>query len=366
MTKKNNPKKMRENINLFLVNKRLTIKDAMKRMDQAGEKILFLVDKNMRLLGSLTDGDMRRWILNEGVLSEKIDKVFNSNPFFVKEDYDLEAVKDLMIKEKIEWLPVIDRKRRVIDILFWEDIFQKKKKNGNNLNIPVVVMAGGEGLRLNPFTRILPKPLIPIGEDPVSKIIMDRFSGFGCKNFYMILCYKSEMVKTYFSNVRKGYEINYIQEKKPLGTAGGLQFLPKDIAEDFFVTNCDAIIKADYSDIYRFHKEKRHDITLIASMQHLKVPYGVVEIDNPGSLKKIVEKPEYDFLANTGMYVLSKKVLDFIPKNKVFHITDLIHAIKKAGRNVGVYPVSGKSWMDVGQWEEYRKTLTEFNEWVKT
>lgn len=365
MKKNNNSGKMKEDIKLFLGKRRVTVKDAMKKMDEADEKILFMVDDDERLLGSLTDGDIRRWILKEGALLESVDKAFNLHPVFVNEDYNIGHVKKVMVNQRIKYIPVVNKRHKIVDLLVWEDIFKSKQKNKNNLEAPVVMMAGGTGLRLDPFTKILPKPLIPIGDKAVSEIIMERFNECGCKDFYLMLGHKAEMVKTYFHNIGDKYKITYIQENEPLGTSGALHLLPEDFSEDFFVTNCDTIIKADYRDMYKFHLDNEYDMTLISSMQHLTVPYGVIEIDNHGYLRKISEKPEYDFLANTGMYVFKKSILTLIPKGKIFHITDLINIAKKEGRRVGVYPISRKSWLDVGQWEEYRRTLREFDAWVK-
>jgi len=351
------PRKMRKNIALFLVKGRTIVKEAMKKMDKASEKILFVVSKDNKLLGSLTDGDIRRWILNEGMLSESIGKVFNRQPIFVNEDYNVDEIKEIMINKKIGWIPVVDERHKIIDILLWEDIFKRKQETKNNLNIPVIIMAGGKGLRLSPFTKILPKPLVPIGDKPVSEVIMERFNEYGCSLFYFILGYKADMVKVYFHKIGSKYKLNYIQEERPLGTSGGLNLLPKGISENFFVTNCDTVIKADYSDIYKFHTGNKCDMTLIGSVQHFRVPYGVIEVDKQGSLKEITEKPEYDFLASTGMYILNKNTLNLIPKGKIFHITDLVNTLKKKGRRIGVYPVSNKSWLDVGQWEEYKKAI---------
>jgi len=353
-------RKMREDISPLLIKRDVMIRDAMKKMDDGAERILFVIDDNMRMLGTLTDGDIRRWILDDGALSESIDKLFNPNPIFVNEDYEMDGIKEVMIREKIDWIPVVDKKCRIVDVIIWEDIFKKRQRNRDELNVPVVIMAGGKGLRLDPFTKILPKPLIPIGDKPVSELTMDNFYEYACCDFYLILGYKAEMVKSYFDNTEMKYRIHYIKEDKPLGTAGGLNLLPMDFAENFFVTNCDTIIKADYADIYRFHMDNGNDITLVSSMQHFTVPYGVIEISDSGSLKNIIEKPEYDFLTNTGMYVVKKSILDFIPRDEMFHITDLIEVFKKNKKRIGVYPISQKSWLDVGHWEEYRRALKEF------
>jgi len=172
-------------------------------------------------------------------------------------------------------------------------------------------MAGGEGTRLYPFTKILPKPLVPIGDKPILEIIINRFYEYGCTNFNLSVNYKSNIIKAYFSDFKHNYKINYIHEKKPLGTAGSLHILQNRIRKTFFVSNCDILIDADYADILKFHKQSKNKITLVTSMKHFTIPYGICEIGDGGALKNINEKPEQDLLVNTGLYVLEPEVLLF-------------------------------------------------------
>jgi len=216
-------------------------------------------------------------------------------------------------------------------------------------------MAGGKGTRLAPFTNIVPKPLIPVGDKSMIELIMAEFEKYKMLDFYVSVNYKASMIKAYFEDVDHNYNVKYIDEDSPLGTAGALKFVENEFDNTFFVSNCDIIIKADYSEIYNFHVQGNYDITLVASMQHYQIPYGICELSKEGELLQIKEKPEYDFLVNTGMYLLEPKVLKLIPENKFYHITNLIEDIKKNGGKVGVFPVSEKSWIDVGQMEEYKK-----------
>jgi NDP-sugar pyrophosphorylase family protein len=201
---------------------------------------------------------------------------------------------------------------------------------------------------------------MPIGDKPIIEMIVNKFFDHGCKRFYLSLNYKSNLIKAYFSDFEHEYKIDYILEEKPLGTAGSLHFLRNTIKKTFFVSNCDILIEADYSDILEFHLRKKNKITLVSSMKNFTIPYGVCKILNGGVLKNISEKPEYDFLVNTGMYILEPAVLSDVPKNRFYNITELINDYLKKGERVGVYPVSEKSWLDTGQFELLQQALKKF------
>jgi len=218
-------------------------------------------------------------------------------------------------------------------------------------------MAGGKGTRLKPFTKVLPKPLIPVGDKTVVDHIIDRFVDYGIKEFYLTVNYMSKIIQAYFEEKNPDYKISFAEEEEPRGTAGSLTLTKDFLKTPFFVSNCDVIIEADYSDIYQFHLKGRYDITLVAAAKQFHIPYGVCELNHHGGLKNIQEKPEYNFLVNTGLYVLNPKVLGMIPDKGLFHMTHLIEKVKEEKGTVGVYPVSENSWIDVGQWEEYRKAL---------
>ncbi|MFH1581693.1 MAG: nucleotidyltransferase family protein [Pseudomonadota bacterium] len=343
----------------FLVTKDFTIKEAMRRMTNFGQKALFVVDEANMLIGALSDGDVRKWILNGGSLTQSVINICNNNPKFVNENYRVEDVKKIMVKLLIECVPVVNTDNEVVEVLTWENIFvgitPKKKEK---LDAQIVIMAGGKGSRLDPFTRILPKPLIPINDKPIIEIIMDRFNEYGINEFSVSVNHKSRMIKSYFEDMNDKYVVNYIEEEVPLGTAGSLRLLESSrIDRPLLVTNCDIIIENDYAEIVKFHLDNDNDITLVVSLRHYVIPYGVCKIKNGGLLETIQEKPEYDFLVNTGMCVMEREMLELIPENKFFNMTDLIAKAKASGYKVGVFPISEKSWIDIGQWEEYHKAI---------
>ncbi|MGE5328831.1 MAG: nucleotidyltransferase family protein [Deltaproteobacteria bacterium] len=351
---------MEEIFHDLLVHKEISVKQAMNIMDKTSHRLLFVVDKKNKLLGSITDGDIRRWIIKDGQLNESIEKVYNPKPTFFEEKVDMEEVKSTMLTAKIQGIPVVNRNKVIINILFWDDVFTEKFEiKKTKLNVPVVIMAGGKGTRLDPFTRILPKPLIPVGDKAILEIIIDNFTKYHIKKFHVIVNYKGEMIKSYFDNIKKDYKIKYIWEEKPLGTAGGLKLLPEFDEENFFLSNCDVIIKTEYDSILEFHKNSNNDLTIVASMQYYQVPYGVLSINNGGNLVEIKEKPEYNFLVNTGMYAIKTKIIKEIPEDKFFDMNELINLLKDKGYKIGVYPISRKSWVDIGQWAEYHNAVKD-------
>jgi len=254
-------------------------------------------------------------------------------------------------------MPIVSSEGEIIDVILWEDIFKDQEKiKKNNINLPVVIMAGGIGSRLKPLTNVFPKALIPIGEKTMLEQIMDFFSEQGCNKFYISINHKSDMIKYYISGQKNEiYNIEYIEEDKFLGTAGSLSLLKEKIQSTFFVSNCDILIDQDLEDILNFHNSNNNEITIVAAMVNFKIPYGVLETNNNGHLLNIIEKPDYFFKINTGLYVCEPSILEHIPLNQVYDITDLIQNLLFMNKNIGVFPVSEKSWKDIGNWNEFLK-----------
>ena len=341
------------------IHSQATIKEAMEALDKTAEKVLLVVDDEQVLIGTLTDGDIRRHILKGRDLIGTIRNAFHPNPIFIlQKNFDPDKIKAVFLKNKIDLIPILDQNRKVLDFVTWGKAFGNNKKLENQkLDVPVVIMAGGKGTRLEPFTRVLPKPLIPVGDKPVIDHIIDRFRVYGISEFYLTIHHMAKIIRAYFEEKEPDYTVGIVEENEPRGTAGSLKLLSDKLNKPFFVSNCDIIIETDYADLYRFHIQNKYDITLVASAKQFNIPYGICALNGRGSLERIEEKPEYNFLVNAGMYVLNSAVLELIPDNQLFHITHLIDKIKKNGGQIGVYPVSEKAWIDVGQWAEYRKAL---------
>lgn len=349
---------MKKDIEQFLVTPKISVKQAMQHLDSSMGKILFVVNNRKQLLGALTDGDVRRWLLHGGNLQSTIEKVYNPKPLAYSQTTDSKSIREAMLANRAECAPIIDSQRRVIDLIFWQEVFGKKQLiTKQRLTLPVVIMAGGKGTRLDPFTRILPKPLIPVGDKTIIEIIIDKFLSHKVKHFFISVNYKASIIKSYFEELNVPYKVSFLHEKEYLGTVGGLKELQGKFPNSFILTNCDTIIDADYHNLVLHHESKKNDITIVASMMHYTIPYGVCEITKGGLLKKMLEKPEYSFLVNTGMYVIKSKFLKLIPKGKIFHVTELIEKAKRQGAQIGVYPISQRSWIDTGEWAEYKKAL---------
>lgn len=350
-----------ETLNQFIAPLDSTIKAGWKKLGDNGFKVLFVVDHDGVICGSLTDGDVRRWILAEKPITDSLTQVIKKDPIVLKEGYNPELAKKIMLESRIECIPIVDAVGRPRDLLFWDQLFKSQEAAAHEkLGIPVVIMAGGRGVRLDPFTKVLPKPLIPVGDKPIIEIIIEKFREYDVSDFYLSLNYRSNMIKAYFQDLNPDYNLHYVEETQPSGTAGSLHLLKDKIKTTFMVSNCDIIIEANYADILKFHRESKNKITLVCSMRHFPIPYGIVEIENGGTLKEIREKPEFDFLVNTGLYVLEPDLLARIPKDKFYHITHLIEQLRCENERVGVYPIASNSWADIGELKAYQESLEKF------
>ena len=342
-------------IEQLCITKEISIKQAIEQIDDSGRKILLVIEDS-KLAAVVTDGDIRRWILKNGDLSCSVKNIMNINPVYINQ-HEISKAKNIMKKKYIEAIPVVNDKHNVVDIVFWNDEFDEKLNYLEKLTTPIVIMAGGKGTRLYPYTKILPKPLIPIGDTPIIERIMNRFLEYGVSKFYLTVNYKKDMIKSYFRDEEKNYDVEYVEEEKPLGTGGSLYLLKDKLKETFFVSNCDILIDANYSDILKYHKENNNKITVVTSLKQYTIPYGVIELNNKSAISSTVEKPEYNFLVNTGMYILEPDTLEDIPKNEFFHITDLINKYLEQGIKVGTYPVTEKSWLDMGEFKEMDRMI---------
>ena len=338
-----------------MVNKDITLMEAVKLMNASSKQILLVVDEDQILIGVVTDGDIRRSLSENVNFNDSISSVMSATPITLTIPPNKNKALTIMKENDVRHIPLVDSKGRASGLLLWKDFFENGDIHINQKPNTVVIMAGGKGTRLDLFTKILPKPLIPIGEKPIIGHIMDNFSKYGFWKFLISLNYKAEMIKMYFSDNHHKYNIDYIQEKKFLGTAGSLS-LGRNILDDtFIVSNCDVIIDTNLDRLFNYHKNKKNHATILSTVRNIKIPYGVLKSSN-ANLEEIVEKPEYNFVINSGIYVLEPEIIDLIPKNQAVDMPDLLLKGKGKGLKVQIYPMTC-SWFDVGEWGEYKRAI---------
>lgn len=346
----------------FIGNCNMTIVDAMEMIDKNASGVLFIVDDQKKLAGCLTDGDIRRWLITTAKLTSNVTLAMTETPICLNEGKMDDAVT-IMKQRKIAALPVVDANGKLLDVILRSD-FDKvgvDSKKPSLAGVPVVVMAGGRGTRLYPYTKILPKPLIPIGDTPIVERIMNYYTGYGIKKFYMTVNYKKEMIRSYFSNGDFPFEVTYVEEDEPLGTGGSLKLIKDKFDKPLFVTNCDTLIIADYDKVYDFHVKNRNVITMVAALKNTTIPYGVLHTKENGELVGMEEKPKLSHMINTGMYVVDSNVIELIPDNCIFHMTHLVEKVRERGQRVGVYPVSEDSFLDMGEFDEMHRMEEKLN-----
>jgi dTDP-glucose pyrophosphorylase len=336
----------------FIIQKSASVLDAAAAIDAGGRQIVFVCD-GLRLLASFSDGDLRRYILRSGDPSQSVLRAANPNPITCAAGEWSKAQAIIAKNIYIRGVPIVNAGGELISVAFPDN---ERTRRQSRLGVPVVIMAGGKGTRLAPYTDVLPKPLIPLGDMTITEHIMSRFINEGCDDFTMIVNYKGALIKAYFKETPCKGTLRFVDEDDFQGTGGGLKLLTGMFGGSFFLTNCDILIDADYGDILNHHRNSGALITMVCALKRISVPYGTVEIDGSGKPVRFVEKPEYPLLTNTGLYVIEPGFLDMIPDGAFIHITELIQRLIDEGKPVGVYPIGEAGWMDMGQKEELYKT----------
>ena len=327
----------------------ISLSEAMREIDANTNGILFLTDDYDNLIGCITDGDIRRFLLAGGKMDDAAMKAANTHPKVAK---TIEEAKNLYHKKDFVVIPVVDDNGRIIDLYNGNGEVKKERRA---LNIPVVINAGGRGTRLNPFTKVLPKPLIPVGDYPIIELIMKEYQTYNCDEFHIIVNYKRDLMKAYFKESDNHYNITWYDESEPLGTGGGLSLLKGKFDDTFFFSNCDALLTANYERMLQFHKENGNAITMICAYKNITIPYGVVEMGKNGAIEGMKEKPVMSFLTNTGIYIVEPEVVLDVQDGVPIGFPDIVEMERQKGRRVAVFPVSENDWMDMGQLSELEK-----------
>tara|TARA_B100001057_G_scaffold501262_1_gene622807 strand:+ start:1442 stop:2485 length:1044 start_codon:yes stop_codon:yes gene_type:complete len=326
----------------------LTILKAMKKISANKERCLIIVDNTKKLLGLLSDGDLRRGILNNHRLDTKIEKIYNHDIKFLNKKNCVKSNIDKIFKnKKINLIPIVNKSKIVINYLSRKKIYNNfinKKK----LDCDVVIMSGGKGTRLKPYTNILPKPLLQVNNKTMIENIIDGFRENGISSFFISINYKSKLIKSFFEELSPKYKVKFVEEKKPLGTAGSLYMLKKKIKNFFFVINCDTILDINFSKVLEHHKKNKNDLTVIVAVKEDVIPYGICKIDDLGKLIEINEKPKINNLINIGCYLLNKKIIQQLKQNDYLDFNELINSSINRKLKVGVYPIDESQWTDLG------------------
>lgn len=334
----------------FLGRENMTVLDAMQMIDRNACGILFLVDEQEKLIGCITDGDVRRFLLAGGKMDGKAMEAANKHPRIAHSTHE---ARQLYHKKNFIVIPVLDAEGRITDLYNGEA--DTPSKQYASLHIPVVINAGGRGTRLDPYTRVLPKPLIPVGELPIIEHIMKEYQAYDCNDFHIIVNYRKELMKAYFADNERQYDIKWYDEDTPLGTGGGLCFLRGKLKSTFFFANCDALLTANYESMLKFHKDSGNVITMVCAYKNVHIPYGVIEMGMNGAIEEMKEKPVLSFLTNTGVYIVEPEVIDDMEDGVPVGFPDIIKKEKELGKKVAVFPISENDWMDMGQLPELEK-----------
>lgn len=334
-----------------------SVREAIEVMYKYDIPAVGIVDPDQLMLGLFTNGDMRRFFLGGGSVSDPITVAMNPKPIcFTSQG----AMTKAMEEEAYIAYPLIDSTGKLLEIAFnggAVDYVTNKLKN-----VPLVIMAGGKGTRLYPYTKVLPKALIPIGDETISERIIDQFTRHGCDDVWFILNHKAEMIEAYFKGIPLGYETHFVREPRFLGTGGGLALLRNSVSTTFFLSNCDILINDDMACVYETHKKNRNDITFVCAMMNFPIPYGVIETNDEGEITSSVEKPEISYLINTGVYVVEPSVLNLIGDDEEIGFPDVAKRCKDRGGRVGAFPVPENAWTDIGEVSKMKSALVSFGE----
>lgn len=321
------------------------IREVVKVIDTYAIQIALVVKEDYFLLGTVTDGDIRRGLLKGVELDLPVRLIQNDKPFTAVLSDDVPTIRSIMKRRHIRQVPVLDGQGRMVHLeMLGEFDLEKENKFDNT----VVLMAGGLGSRLRPLTNACPKPLLRVGGKPVLETILDNFIRSGFHRFYISINYKAEMIEEYFGDGRRwGVKINYIRETERLGTAGCLSLLPEKPVTPVIVMNGDLLTKVDFQHLVKFHTTHNADATMCVREYDYQIPYGVIHREG-NRLKGLEEKPVHHYFVNAGIYVVEPHVLEKIPKNKYYDMTDLFQSVIDDGKEGIIFPIR-EYWMDIGQ-----------------
>ena len=340
-----------ENLDDIKINQNKKLKEALKVLDKSGYQILIVLNNKEQVVGTVTDGDIRRHLLRDQNFNISIGKIANKNFLFL-EECQIDQAKKFLIENDVQSLPVLCKDKKLLLVLIDKNYsITTGKKN----NMPVVIMAGGKGTRLEPLTKIIPKPLIPVDHTTIIEVIMKKFFDQGFSNFYIIINYKKELIKSYIKELKLPYKIKFIEEKYFLGTVGGLYLLKNKMKSDFILTNCDITADFNYNKMIEWHKKSNNLLTILGVKKTTKISYGILRLNEDNDVIKIDEKPNINYLINGGIYIINKYILTKIKSNNYLDMDQLLETLLKSKKSkVSCYPIES-GWNDIGQFKYYKE-----------
>ena len=341
----------------LIIHSKKTIEECLKLMTKNGVNCLVVAESGI-LKGTLSGGDIRKSFLNGKKLTNIVSDIYNKDcKYFYINNFSNNQIKNLIINNRLDVVPLVDKNKKIKDIITWHNFDADYERRHKKISLPVVIMAGGSGTRLKPFTDILPKALIPIKDRTIIETIIEKFRKHSIKDFNIsINNKKAKIIKPFLKDVFPQLKIKYIEERVKLGTAGALSLF-KTSSKHFFVSNCDILVDIDMSDFHEFHVKNNYDITLVSCKMSFQIPYGTINLNSKGDLKNIIEKPSNEYFVNTGLYLLKKEILKIVPQNKQFDFNDLITICIRKNKKIGSYVIDDSKWHDVGEWDQYHKAI---------
>ena len=345
-----------KNIENIKLRQNATIKEALGIIDSGAMQIALVVDDNDKLLGTLTDGDIRRGILRGLDLDSSIETIVFKEPAIAKISSTKEEILKIALSKKLHQIPIVDDNGIVLDLKEIEELVEPKIKTSR-----VILMVGGLGTRLRPLTQDTPKPMLKVGNKPILQTIVERFAEYGFVNITMCVNFNASIIRDYFSDGKEfGVNIDYVLEEKRMGTAGALSLLKERPSEPFFVMNGDLLTNVNFEHIFNYHTLHKATATMCVREYDYEVPYGVVKM-NDNKITAIAEKPVQKFFVSAGIYMLSPEILDLIPKNEFYDMPALFEKLIKLSKNVISFPIR-EYWLDIGRMEEYQRANEEYKE----
>jgi dTDP-glucose pyrophosphorylase/predicted transcriptional regulator len=334
--------------------------DAIEAIESSDYRICLVRESDETIIGTITDGDIRRHLLDGGKLTSKLEVIMNKNPLFTTPGMSKTEIIDLMTRRNVLVLPLLDSKRKLMKLVHLRDLqIENNIETKKNIFDAAVILAGGEGKRLAPLTNDIPKPMLLIGGAPILERIISTLRDHGIQKIYLSVNYLKEQIISHFESGEDfGVSIHYLEEKAKLGTAGSLSLLTNEAFENILVINGDIYSNIKLDSLLEFHTKNKADLTVCGFMYDFRVPYGVISVKK-GQILSIEEKPSFEFLCNAGIYAVSNKILNLVPRNIFFDMPELINSCLREKLKVTAFPVY-ENWNDIGSFEDLSRVQSEY------